>query len=529
VCTVLGTEPARGPRSYRMIAGDLATRSEAEVERAQKEGADYERKLRRHFAKQKVVVQAEKPRPDRDEKPDREDRPDRGDRPGPGKGERERRIAEVIRRHGGRYAEHIIPASARHGVPVSLICAVIEQESNFTNVFGHDAVSNPIKSPPGSNRPVTEKLYKEYRRFRDMGQGAQGVGPMQLTSKFLQDAADKQGGCWRVGPNIRVGVAFLASCIKAAGSVRGGLVRYNGGSTYPDKVLPRQEQWKKRLGAAAGVAAPGQRTFKLTKPRIKGDDVMDFQRLLNRRFRDWKVPDTLGEDGEFGPETRRAARQVAHGLGLAAAEYEHGITPAVRVLIRHPDRRSPAQKAAFARRAEFRKKLRALRAKDLAGDNDDKKALPGKAPPGMRGKAYSRARKLVGVMEQGGNNRGRKVEEIIRYAQGVVPEAWCVDFLIYCYGHAGSKIVRPGYTRAVRFMLAPGVVRTSSPRRGDMVRFSFDHTGMFVKDNGNGTITTIEGNTGRTGAVSDSATGGDGVYVKVRSKSSVTDYLRVTR
>jgi len=50
-----------------------------------------------------------------------------------------------------------------------------------------------------------------------------------------------------------------------------------------------------------------------------------------------------------------------------------------------------------------------------------------------------------------------------------------------------------------------------------------------VKDNGNGTITTIEGNTGRTGAVSDSATGGDGVYVKVRSKSSVTDYLRVTR
>jgi hypothetical protein len=61
-----------------------------------------------------------------------------------------------------------------------------------------------------------------------------------------------------------------------------------------------------------------------------------------------------------------------------------------------------------------------------------------------------------------------------------------------------------------------------------MVRFSFDHTGMFVKDNGNGTITTIEGNTGRTGAVSDSTTGGDGVYLKLRSKSTVRDYLRVT-
>jgi hypothetical protein len=379
---------------------------------------------------------------------------------------------------------------------------------------------------------VTEDLYKEYRRFRDQGLGCQGVGPMQLTSKFLQDAADKQGGCWRVGPNIRVGAAFLASCIKQAGSVRGGLVRYNGGSTYPDKVLPLANKWKQRLGAAAGVSAPKPRTFRLTKPRMKGDDVLDFQRLLNKRFRSWRVPDTLAEDGEFGPRTRSAARQVAHGLGLAAAEYEHGITHGVRVLIRDVDRRSAAQKTAFGRRAEFRKKLRAARRKDLAAGErlDDKKALPAKVPEGMRGRAYAEARRLVGVMEQGGNNRGRKVEEIIRFAGGVVPEPWCVNFLTWCYGRAGSKVVRPGFTRAVRYMLVPpGVVRTTRPRRGDMVRFSFDHTGMFVKDNGNGTITTIEGNTGRTGAVSDSQTGGDGVYVKVRSKSSVTDYLRVTR
>ena len=69
----------------------------------------------------------------------------------------------------------------------------------------------------------------------------------------------------------------------------------------------------------------------------------------------------------------------------------------------------------------------------------------------------------------------------------------------------------------------------SAPKRGDIVRYTFDHTGLFVKDNGNGTITTIEGNTGHSGAVSDSKTGGDGVYLKVRSKSLVRDYLRVTR
>src|SRR5688500_9579703 len=101
VCKVLGVEPARGPRAYRLIAGDLATRTEAELKRAKAEGEEYERRLRRHFAVQKVVVRAEKPKPGRDEEPDRDDKP------GSGGGRRERHIAAVIRRHGGRYAEQI--------------------------------------------------------------------------------------------------------------------------------------------------------------------------------------------------------------------------------------------------------------------------------------------------------------------------------------------------------------------------------------------------------------------------------------
>ena len=65
--------------------------------------------------------------------------------------------------------------------------------------------------------------------------------------------------------------------------------------------------------------------------------------------------------------------------------------------------------------------------------------------------------------------------------------------------------------------------------RGDLVRFTFDHVGMFVRDRGDGTVETIEGNTGTSGAVSDSATGGDGVYRKIRSKGLVRDYVHVTR
>ncbi len=130
------------------------------------------------------------------------------------------------------------------------------------------------------------------------------------------------------------------------------------------------------------------------------------------------------------------------------------------------------------------------------------------------------------VFETGGNNRGPKVEAIINYAHGQVPEPWCVDFVIHSYGLAGSTIVKPGYPRAVRHMLVTGTRVTSNPQPGDIVRYTFDHTGIFVKDNGNGSITVIEGNTGPSGATSD-GNGGDGVYRKVRSKSLVADYLRV--
>jgi hypothetical protein len=51
---------------------------------------------------------------------------------------------------------------------------------------------------------------------------------------------------------------------------------------------------------------------------------------------------------------------------------------------------------------------------------------------------------------------------------------------------------------------------------------------MYVKEAGM-FIETIEGNTGASGAVSDSKTGGDGVYRKRRAKTLVNDYLRVTR
>lgn len=147
----------------------------------------------------------------------------------------------------------------------------------------------------------------------------------------------------------------------------------------------------------------------------------------------------------------------------------------------------------------------------------------------LRDKALYVAEGLVGVMEEGGNNAGPMVEKIIHANGGSTGEPWCGDFVAYCYRLAGSVAVTRSWA-AVRLLFGiAGIRKTSSPQPGDLVRFTFDHVGMFVRDNGDGTITTIEGNTGASGAVSDSATGGDGVYRKVRSKGLVNDYLRVSR
>lgn len=147
----------------------------------------------------------------------------------------------------------------------------------------------------------------------------------------------------------------------------------------------------------------------------------------------------------------------------------------------------------------------------------------------LRARAADFAETLVGIMEHGGNNVGPRVNQIIRSNGGTPGEAWCGDTMAYVYRHVGSKAVTRSWASVRLLGRVLGVKRTARPERGDLVRFKFDHVGMFLHHNRDGTITTIEGNTGGSGAVSDSATGGDGVYKKVRAKSLVADYLRVTR
>jgi len=267
-------------------------------------------------------------------------------------------VEAAIRAHGGRHEDIIVREARAQGVPVSLVCAVIEHESSFANVFGHDPVRNPIKSPHGGLLAVTEERYREYLRHRNRGEGAQGVGPMQLTLPAFQDRADELGGCWKVGPNIKVGVGEIARLTKAYG-MRNGMRRYNGSGSraekYADDIVKAELRWRgwlKGLASSAGGGAPkphvpsgphAPRVYKVTATPMSGTDVKAFQELLNMRMERWDIDLRIEQDGVYGTRTKDMARRVARGLGIEPEAYAHGITPAVRSLIRNPTRRTPAQ------------------------------------------------------------------------------------------------------------------------------------------------------------------------------------------
>lgn len=152
--------------------------------------------------------------------------------------------------------------------------------------------------------------------------------------------------------------------------------------------------------------------------------------------------------------------------------------------------------------------------------------------------ALKEAHRCVGIMEHGGNNKGREVMRIIRENGGTGPEAWCGDFVAHCYRVARSQRVTRLWA-AVRYLgRIPGTRTIPYPRGGDIVVYTFDHTGIVVTycdQYGNKRtrrrathIKAIEGNTGASGAVSDSKTGGDGVYIKIRPLTLVERWVKVT-
>jgi hypothetical protein len=154
---------------------------------------------------------------------------------------RDNELAHKAKAHGARYSLRIVLEARRADIPISLGFALVEQESGFSNVFGHDPT---IFQGAGK---VTKSKYLEYKRQRGTpGRKMQGVGPCQLTWWTYQDRADRYGGCWVARHNIRVAFEDLAELMKQHGR-REGLKRYNGSGVAADRyatsVLRRQQRW----------------------------------------------------------------------------------------------------------------------------------------------------------------------------------------------------------------------------------------------------------------------------------------------
>ena len=154
------------------------------------------------------------------------------------------RRAVIAKKAGANYVWRIIFEARRAGIKPSLGFALVEQESNFSNVFGHDPT---IFIGAGQ---VTKEKYLRYKQARGHTR-MQGVGPVQLTWWEFQDRADRLGGCWKPQHNIRVGFSLLADLVKVHGE-RKGLAIYNGGSVrpnfvYADQVLARRKKWHDRF------------------------------------------------------------------------------------------------------------------------------------------------------------------------------------------------------------------------------------------------------------------------------------------
>lgn len=134
------------------------------------------------------------------------------------------------------------------------------------------------------------------------------------------------------------------------------------------------------------------------------------------------------------------------------------------------------------------------------------------------------AKNEIGVTESPKNSNKTKYGKWFGY-DGV---AWCGMFVSWCYDQAGVVLPKIGFSKpgfagcqtAVAYFKKVGKI-TTKPVAGDIVFFDwnsdgrYDHTGIFVKDNGDGTFDTIEGNT----AIGNDSNGGK-VMARNRSYST---------
>jgi hypothetical protein len=134
----------------------------------------------------------------------------------------------------------------------------------------------------------------------------------------------------------------------------------------------------------------------------------------------------------------------------------------------------------------------------------------------FRQRILALAESQIGTMEATGNNDG----EVTKYpnAFGRGQESYCADFASWVLTNAGGSLDEPWCPSIINKLANSGNWKgRNNPQPGDLILFDWDHdnvadhVGLVKSVNGNGTITTIEGNTG------GGPSGAEGVWEKTRT------------
>jgi tellurite resistance protein len=444
VAGMLGIEPKRCVRTFRLIAGAGETRTKEELDRAAKAGAELERRLRDDFA--------------------------------------------AARTHGALNVVGGKPLADKERAQAFL--AGLQRDLN-TQLKWLGATK--LLRVDGMWDAQTARAFERVCKVV-------GVEPVRSVRTFRviagATAARSQEELDRA---VLVGAPY-AEQLRASFAVD------------PPPIVVTRPGKRPRPSTNGGPPKTG-RIFRVRSPELKGADVEAFQRVLNQRYERWGVNKRIDDDGEYGTLTRDAARQVAFGLGITAKAYAHGVGPELREKIRKPGLRTPAELERAQRRRDW---LRRLRRRHDGGGAE---------------LAIEFARKHVGLRETS-RNRHPLVDKWNRAAGSPIGSEWCGNFMNACLMAAGfpsqpflaickeiERLSRAGHN-GWRWI-------TANPRPGDLVLYTIDgaanHVGLLERVEPT-QLVTIEGNTRRDGEPSSAPSGG--LYRRHRPITMPRGYAR---
>lgn len=251
------------------------------------------------------------------------------------------------------------------------------------------------------------------------------------------------------------------------------------------------------------VTAIPHRNFTVVSPHIQGSDVKATQEDLCW-WADRFDLDPTEIDGEWGPDSRRLARQVLFLLGALDKRYNDAFTDHEQKIIAHHTKPSlpPELSKSARRRSDHR------RAAHRAKTKRNRDQMHG--PNGV----VREGERWVGTKEMPpDSNRGPHISDWER-AAGMGAGPWCGAFAIHCARTGGFVVPNTWvYVPTIIADASAGrygrIVPLSQVKPGDLLCFDwdggvYDHVGIATTAGG---LESVEGNTS-AGAAGSQSNGG---------------------